>query len=93
MLESTGTEVPISGGMGQSADDPIVIEDTDPAKSAYWEHEVIKFISRMKGVGYQFEGTEMFSKNDRTLEIFKISWEGDEDSYYNFYFDVTAALK
>jgi hypothetical protein len=93
ILEHTGVEVPISGGMGQSEDDPIVIDDTDASRSAHWEHQVVGFIARMRGVGYTFERSELFTKGNRTLERFKVSWEGDEDNYHNFYFDVTSALK
>lgn len=89
ILEQTGVDVPISGGLGQSKDDPIIIEEKDPSKSAYWEHEVIGFIAMMRGQKYSFVGAKTFELNGRMLEQFKIEWEGDDENYYNFYFDIS----
>ena len=91
-LELTGINMPISGGSGFSRDDPIVIDDPDPAKSAYWEHQVVGFIYRMRGEGWKFEKATMENIGDRVIEQFKISVDGDNDYCYNFYFDVTPSM-
>jgi hypothetical protein len=91
-FDLSGVDIPISGGSGLSREDPIVIEDTDPAKSAFWEHQVVGFIYRMREEEWSFEKSTVETINGRQIEQFKITRSGDIDNYYNFYFDVTAAL-
>ena len=91
-LEITGIDMPISGGSGFSRDDPIVIDDTDPSRSAYWEHQVVGFIYNMRGQAWQFEKATIEAYKGKTIEQFKISRSGDNDNYYNFYFDITKSI-
>ena len=92
-LELTGVDMPISGGSGLSRDDPIVIEDKDPARSAYWEHQVVGFIYRMRGQSWRFEKATIESYNGKEIEQFKVSVEGDDEHYYNFYFDISRSMR
>lgn len=91
-LELTGIDMPISGGSGLSRDDPIVIEDADSAKSAYWEHQVVGFIYLMRGEDWKFERSTVQTLGNKTIEQFKLTRSGDDSNHYNFYFDVTASL-
>ena len=91
-LEITGVDMPISGGTGGSQEDPIIIEDTDPSKSAYWEWQVVGFIARMRGDEIKFEKATLFDVGGRKIEQFKITRIGDDENFYNYYFDVTAAM-
>lgn len=91
-LELLGVDMPISGGGGNSRNSPIVIEDADPSRSAYWEHQVIGFIYSMRGVDYKFEKATMEEHEGRIIEQYKLSRPDDEENYYNYYFDVTAAM-
>ena len=90
-LEITGIDMPISGGSGLSRESPIIIEDRDPAKSAYWEHQFVGFIYQMRSESWKFEKATVESVGDRLIEQFKITRSGDDNNYYNFYFDVTDA--
>ena len=92
-LELKGVNIPISGGSGFSRDDPIVIEDTDPSRSAYWEHQVVGFIYSMRGEGWKFEKATIENRDGKRIEQFKFSREGDDENYYNYYFDVSASIK
>lgn len=91
-LRITGVDMPISGGTGNSREDPIVIDDTDPAKSSYWEWRVVGFISQMRGDTVELEKATVLDIEDKKIEKFQISRVGDDGNFYNYYFDVTASL-
>lgn len=88
-LRITGIEMPIAGGDGSTKDNPIIIEDTDPSRSAYWEHQVVGFIQRMRNENYKFEKATVEDYDGKTIEQYKLSREGDDEFFYNYYFDVS----
>lgn len=89
-LKVSGVDMPISGGSGSTKDDPIIINEPDSARSAYWVEQVVGFIHRMRGENYKFEKSTISDYKDRVIEQYKISREGDDDFLYNYYFDVSA---
>lgn len=91
-LRLTEVDMPISGGDGSSKDTPIVIEDKDPSRSAYWEHQVVGFIQRMRNEDYKFEKATVEHYEGKAIEQYKLSREGDDDFFHNYYFDVTLSL-
>ncbi len=91
----TGEDLPISGGCGNSKDDPIIIEEKDAARSSYVIYQVVKFIHMMRGEHFNFVQSTLYDENSdgRYIEQYKIEREGDDENYYNYYFDITAMHK
>lgn len=89
LKSSFGKDLDISGGEGQSQDDPIVI--TEACKDYVGtEYHVIELIYAALGREYEIVSQKNFEYGGRLLDQIKISVKGDQDNYYNFYFDVTA---
>jgi hypothetical protein len=88
-LKMTGVELPISGGLGNSIEDPIKINESDPAKSAYWISEVVGFIAMMTGEKIELVQSAIIRQGEKTIEQYKIAKDSDPDGYYNYYFDIS----
>jgi hypothetical protein len=91
ILEYMGQDVPISGGMGLSIDDPIVIEETNSSKYVKLEYLILDFLAHMRETKYKLENQEVLEKDGRMIDRLEIVWEDKGDSLYSFYFDITAS--
>jgi hypothetical protein len=84
-----GVDLQISGGLGQSIDDPIVI-DKECRDWAGTEHLVIGLIYTAYGKEYKTVETSLIEKNGRMIDKIQIEVDGDLDRYNNYYFDITS---
>jgi len=87
-----GDDNPISGGLGFDTKHPIIINESDPAKAAFWEDVVIKIIAKMQKDEYTLLGTAIISENDRMLARHRVTWSQSKDNVVDYYFDVNAAF-
>lgn len=87
----SGSDIPISGGGGNSRDNPIIINEPDPSKSAYYIQQVVWFINYMQGEDWEFVESNILNIDGNIIEQYKISRNSDIDNYYNYYFDISAS--
>ncbi len=90
MLDATSQVVPISGGMGQSIDDPIIIEEQDRLKYVKIEYFILDFLAEMRETEYKLESQEVLENDGRIIDCLSITWKDKGSGLYSFYFDITA---
>ncbi len=81
-------DLPISGGNGQSIDDPIIIDVEKNGVKI--EYQIIDLIHTIGGKSWTLERQELKPLGDRMIDILSIVLEDDPDHYRNYYFDITA---
>jgi hypothetical protein len=100
--ELHGYELPISGGYGTSENEPIFINETDPARSAYWIGQVVFFVEDVdpEAKKVEYAGNTIMHINDRDIEKYTISITfksrlEDKTFHYDkdYYFDITKMLR
>ena len=93
-----GINLPISGGMGNSIDNAIVIDKLDPMMDCVSiEHEVLKYMSMIRGEEFNLIFQELLFHEEKTIdklkvETIKISGGHTEAREEDFYFDITASF-
>jgi phage tail tube protein FII len=93
-----GINLPISGGMGNSIDNAIVIDKLDPMMDCVSiEHEVLKYMSMIRGEEFNLIFQELLFHEEKTIdklkvEISKILGGHTEAREEDFYFDITASF-
>ncbi len=97
LLEDFGFDFPISGGTGNSRDNPIIIHRAIPNNYVGVEHGVLQCIARGRGVNIQFKQQALISHNGRSIDQIKVELSknlGVQSEYTieNYYFDVTDCL-
>ena len=91
-----GISLPISGGMGNSIDNAIVIENQDPMMDCVSiEYEVLKYIGMIRGVEFDLMLQELLFHEEKTIDKLnvkttKMSGDDAESLEEDFYFDITA---
>lgn len=80
-------DLPISGGNGQSIDDPIIINAGESPVTI--EYQVIGFIQQLGNKKWDMEKQETVKKDDKYIDKVSIVLEDDPDNYRNYYFDIT----
>lgn len=91
-----GTNLPISGGMGNSIDKAIVINNLDPMMYCVSiEHEVLKYIGMIRGVEFDLILQELLFHEEKTIDKLKVKTtkmaDGKTEVHEeDFYFDITA---
>ncbi len=83
-----GVDLPILGGDGQSIDNPIII---DP-KCKDWssvEYSYVKLINQALGRSWKVVNTSLIEHNGHKIDQLKLAIDGDDENFYNYYFDVT----
>ena len=94
LLADFGVDLPISGGIGNSRDAPIVIHYQQPNDYVAVEYAVLRLLGIGRGIEWKFLQNTMFPHGERRLEQMKIEavWEEGSDritQIENFYFDIT----
>ena len=97
LLEDFGVDYPISGGLGNSRDNPIIIHRVTPNDYVGVEHGVLKCIATGRRVAIQFKGQALIMHNGRAIDQIKVQMSkdlGDQTEHIieNWYFDVTNCM-
>lgn len=79
--------LPISGGDGQSIDDPIIINAGE--NPVPLEYQIIDYINQMGNKTWMMEKQELIKKDGRSIDKVSIVLEDDPRNYHNYYFDIT----
>ena len=92
-----GVDYPISGGLGNSRDNPIIVHRAIPNDYVGIEHGVLQCIAKGRGVMIQFKQQALITHNERSIDQIKVQMSrnlGDqtEHTIENWYFDVTDCL-
>jgi hypothetical protein len=87
-------DYPISGGIGNSLDNPIVIHKQDHNDYSEVQSEIISLLDLRKGVELDVIRQKFFNYNDRTLNhlIIETNETAENDGYSqtaSYYFDIT----
>ena len=91
-----GINLPISGGMGNSIDNAIVIENLDPMMDCVSiEYEVLRYMGMIRGVEFGLILQELLFHEGKTFDKLKVkttkmSGGNTEAHEEDFYFDITA---
>lgn len=98
LLDDFGVDFPISGGMGNSIENPIVLEKAGMNDYVGTEYAILKYLGIGRGVEWKKLRQEYFIQNDRHIDIIKIetiqtSEEEIITQIENYYFDFTECLK
>jgi hypothetical protein len=87
-------DLPISGGFGNSIDEPVIIESKDGGDYKKVESDYLKSICMGRGIKWELIQRESISKGDRKIEKVKIKTEKitpqkiiNQEEYY--FFDIT----
>lgn len=94
LIEDFGIDLPISGGLGNSIDDPVIIERTGNNDYAGIEHTFLKYIGLGRGIEWKLIQQELLEDNGRTLDKIKIETKQLTSTEVitqveNYYFDIT----
>jgi hypothetical protein len=94
LLKDFGVNLPISGGLGNSIDNPIIIHREGLNDYVGTEYTVLKFVGQSRGVKWEKTGQELISYNGRRIDQIKIKTEVTTDEEIitqeeNYYFDIT----
>lgn len=84
-----GIDLPIIGGLGQSIDDPILIDPNYKDWSDV-EYTYIRLINTALNRSWKVVKTNLIEHNGRKIDQLKLEVEGDKANFYNYYFDVTS---
>lgn len=98
LLKDFGIDLPISGGFGDSIDNPIIIHREGINDYVGTENDVLKFLAQGRRVEWEKIGQSLLSQNGRNIDKIKIKTvqiTNDEiiSQVENFYFDITDCLK
>jgi hypothetical protein len=87
-------DFPISGGTGNSIDNPIIIHKVEPNDFVSLEYGILRCLGEGRGIEWKFHKQELLSHNDNRFD--KISIEIKElteteviTTVENYYFDIT----
>jgi len=81
-------DMPISGGNGNSMDDAIKIDKECRDWSAV-EYSCLKYINQLMNRSWKLKEQSLMEKNGRQYDQMKLKIDGDDNSFYNYYFDIT----
>ena len=81
-------DMPISGGNGNSMDDAIKIDKEHKDWSAV-EYSCLKYINQLMNRSWKLKEQSLMEKNGRQYDQMKLKIDGDDNSFYNYYFDIT----
>lgn len=94
LKEDFEVELPISGGFGNSIDNPIIIHRTEINDYVGTEHLILKCLGKGRRIEWKILGQELL--NDNSKQIDKIKIETKETTEFelitqieNYYFDIT----
>ena len=84
-------DLSISGGNGQSIDDPILIDVAEDWVSL--EYKIIGFIQQLGNKIWRMEKQELIKKGNKYIDKISIVLDDDQTHYHNYYFDITKTYK
>jgi hypothetical protein len=90
-------DLPISGGTGQSRDNPIIIHRRIPNDYTSVEYDILRCLGIGRGIEWKVLQQALLSHNGRSIDQLKIETiESRDDEIItqveNYYFDVTECL-
>lgn len=96
-LTRFGIDFPISGGIGNSRDNPIVTHREGPNDYTSIEYGILKCIGTGRGIEWELLQQALLSYNGRRLEQIKIQTKETTASEIitqveNYYFDITECM-
>ncbi len=83
------TEFPISGGYGNSPEDAIVIECEKTGDGIEMEYRIVNYLMLLLDKTGNLERQELVHEEDRHYDKIIMALEDDEESFYEFYFDIS----
>lgn len=94
LFKNFGINLPISGGMGNSILNPIVIHKTDSNDYVSIEYSTITHICKLRNAKWETIGQKLITENGKTVDNIQIkiqesNQENDNSEIENFYFDFT----
>ena len=98
LLQDFGADLPISGGLGNSRDSPIVVHKATPNDYGQTEYIVLQCLGLGLGIEWNLLQQSLLSHNDRKIDQIKIETTevtGEEvvTQIENFYFDITECFE
>ena len=92
-----GIDLPISGGYGQSIEDPIIIQRSGINDYVGTENYILKCLGIGRGIDWNLIGQTLLKHNERYIDQMKIEARKLTDleiitTIENYYFDVTECL-
>lgn len=85
-------DLPISGGMGKSKVDPIIIEEIGRNNYVRYQYQVIDSLGKSEGFSWKVVRQELLNTNKRYLDrmIVEIQWDDHSDKEVReYYFDIS----
>jgi hypothetical protein len=97
LKEDFDIDFPISGGIGNSRDNPIVIHKEHPNDYTSVEYGILRCIGVGRGVEWELVQQALLFHNGRKLDQIKIKTKENTDEQIisqieNYYFDVTECI-
>ena len=83
-------DLPISGGQGQSVEDPIVIDLEKDGVAL--EYKIIQLIHELGGKKYKIERQELINQGNRQIDKISVILDDEPYGVRNFYFDITKSF-
>lgn len=92
----TGRKLPLSGGLGQSRADAVVIDNrlsNSPVSAPSIEHAVLDLIGYMKEDSYSIIEQRLLKHGDQQYYQLVIEWGKKPGQLFSFYFNITSVFK
>lgn len=83
--------LPIHGGIGNSIDNPIIINAGTMDYVAV-QYEVLKRIFKIFGKKWEIAKQELIEKDGRSYDKISVIFDGRNDVFNNHYFDITDCI-
>ena len=93
-----GVDLPISGGFGNSIDNPIILHRTDLNDYVGTESFILKCLGKGRKIEWKLLGQELLNQNERNVDKIKIETKQSTNNEIitqieNYYFDITECLE
>jgi hypothetical protein len=87
-------DFPITGGSGNSIDNPIIIQKAEPNDYTSVEYGILKCLGLGRGIEWNFVKQELIYQNDKRFDKISIETKQMTDTEVittieNYYFDIT----
>ena len=92
----TGRKLPLSGGLGQSRRDAVVIDAeraNGPVSAPSIEYAVLDLVGYMKKDTYVIIEQHLLKHGDQQYDQLIIEWGKMPGQLFSFYFDITSVFK
>jgi len=97
LKDDFGIDFPISGGLGNSREDPIIIHHTIPNDYTSVEYAILQCLGLSREIAWKLVQQFTLNHNERTLDQLKIETTQVTEreiitEVENFYFDITECV-